>query len=86
MKEKLNIGCAANPGESLKNKTGNWRVFKPKVKKEICISCGLCSIFCPDLAIEIKNKRLRINYDYCKGCGICSKECPRQAIYMEKEE
>jgi pyruvate ferredoxin oxidoreductase delta subunit len=80
----LTIGAIDSAGGSRKNKTGNWRNFKPVVTEK-CNGCGMCELFCPDSCIEIVNKSSVINYDYCKGCGICSEECPRQAITMEEE-
>lgn len=84
--EKINkAGIIYNPGNSIKNKTGSWRILKPIVNKEKCTGCGKCWASCPDNAIEIKNKKIKINYDYCKGCGICASVCPLQGIKMEKE-
>ena len=48
-----------------------------------CNSCGVCYLFCPDLAVEQINGRYEFNLDYCKGCGICVKECPSRALVME---
>lgn len=86
-KIKINIGAAiSNAGNSIRNKTGSWRVLKPRILKEKCDGCGTCSQYCPDNSIKIKNKKAEIDYDYCKGCGICAKECPSNAIIMQKEE
>ncbi len=70
------------PGNSVKNKTGSWRTFKPILDKEKCIDCGNCILFCPEGCIT---KDYDIDYDYCKGCGICAEECPVKAIKMERE-
>ncbi|MBW6464153.1 MAG: FAD-dependent oxidoreductase, partial [Firmicutes bacterium] len=48
-----------------------------------CNSCGICYLFCPDLAVDNVNGRYEFNLDYCKGCGICVKECPARALVME---
>ncbi len=48
-----------------------------------CNSCGICYIFCPDMAVEKVDNRYQLNMDYCKGCGICVKECPARAMVME---
>jgi len=63
------------------------------VKKEAerCFSCGycrvceLCSIFCPDSAVQLKDDEPECNYDFCKGCGICANECPCRAVIMQME-
>lgn len=88
-KQKIKINFAAiitDAGNSIKNKTGSWRVLKPRVLKDKCEGCGTCMQFCPDACIKIKTEKAEINYDYCKGCGICARECPAKAIIMEKEE
>jgi pyruvate ferredoxin oxidoreductase delta subunit len=85
-KIKLNIGAViTQAGSSLKNKTGSWRILKPKILKSKCVGCGICANFCPDVAIKMKNKKASIDYNYCKGCGICAKECPAKAIIMGVE-
>ncbi|MEM7822620.1 MAG: 4Fe-4S binding protein [Candidatus Aenigmatarchaeota archaeon] len=81
MKE-LREGCWAPAASSKENKTGNWRIIKPVISEK-CIKCGICTWYCPDCAITIK-ERAKIDYDYCKGCGICAQVCPQKAITMEK--
>jgi len=71
------------PGNSTKNKTGNWRILKPVKDSKKCTKCGLCWMYCPENAID---EKFRIDMDDCKGCGICARECPFGAIHMEKEE
>jgi len=73
------------PGNSTRNKTGNWRVFIPRVEAEKCIKCGICEKFCPEGCIKIEDYAV-MDYDYCKGCGICANECPKDAIKMEVEQ
>lgn len=48
-----------------------------------CNSCGICYLFCPDMAVDWINNRYELNLDYCKGCGICVKECPARVLFME---
>lgn len=82
--KKVNEGAVINePGSTVKNKTGNWRIFRPIRDKKKCIKCGICWMFCPDMAIDTN---FNVNYDYCKGCGVCNVECPFKAIKMVKEE
>lgn len=66
-------------------RTGDWRIFKPVIKKELCKKCLICLDFCPDVAINETETSVEINYDYCKGCGICANECPFKAIEMVDE-
>ncbi len=59
------------------------RCFRPMVDKSKCKDCKLCSIYCPDGAIDLS--RIEVNWDYCKGCGICERMCPSKAIVMKSE-
>ncbi|ADG13988.1 pyruvate synthase subunit PorD [Methanocaldococcus infernus] len=83
----VNIGAIIyEPGSSVKNKTGTWRVFKPILNVELCVKCENCYIFCPEPAIYEEDGVFKINYDYCKGCLICANECPTGAITKTREE
>jgi pyruvate ferredoxin oxidoreductase delta subunit len=73
----------SRPTEGAAGQTGSWRVFRPVVNKEKCNACGLCSLYCPDNAID---EELVVDLRYCKGCGICENECPKKAITMVREE
>lgn len=77
-------------GSAAKFKTGSWRAFRPVWKEENCIHCLFCWIYCPDMAVKVKDgKRAEFDYDFCKGCGICALECPgkkgKKAIEMVEE-
>ncbi len=48
-----------------------------------CNSCGVCYLFCPDVAIDWVNNSFELDLDYCKGCGICVVECPARALALE---
>ena len=65
--------------------TGDWRVFKPALKAELCTKCWLCELSCPEGVISKTDTGPRIDYDYCKGCGVCAKECRFKAIEMVRE-
>ncbi len=74
------------PGTSLKNKTGSWRIFRPVVDREKCSKCRICWLLCPEgCKIELEDC-FETDLDYCKGCGICAQECPYKAIEMVLEE
>lgn len=86
-KIKITTGAViSDVGSTLKEKTGAWRVLRPVVDKNKCEGDGACWVFCPDNAMNIKNKKAVPDYDYCKGCGICAQICPVKAIKMVKEE
>ncbi len=89
-KEKVNIPRPyTKPGQSLVNKTGNWRTNIPEINLTKCISCEFCYKICPEGCIEMKKIKKQekpiIDYNYCKGCGLCAKECPVKAIKMKKD-
>lgn len=88
--ENKKIGRGASilvAGNSIKFKTGDWKVKFPVHKKDICKNCMLCVPYCPEDCIKQKDGILtKIDLDYCKGCGICSKVCPFRAIDMKEKE
>ena len=88
MKSKVSKAAViSNVGNSVRNKTGGWRLKRPVVDVSKCIGCGKCWVFCPDNAISLKKKKKAcVDYDYCKGCGICATVCPVGAIKIVKEE
>jgi len=79
---------------SVKVKTGLWRTMRPIIDYSLCKGCWwVCSTFCPDGAINVKDNRPEIDYDHCKGCLVCVAQCPPHAIAavpetqaMEKEK
>ncbi len=81
-------GKITDAGNASEYKTGDWRTFIPEVDRNKCIDCLQCWLYCPDMAIKIKEdgKLGKIDMDYCKGCGICSNICPVKCVSMEKEE
>ncbi|MCF6330398.1 MAG: 4Fe-4S binding protein [Sulfurimonas sp.] len=62
---------------SYKASVADWRVLKPVFNKDYCIDCQFCWIFCPDVSIIARDKKMiGIDMDHCKGCGICVEVCP----------
>jgi len=55
----------------------DWRIAKPVFNKDFCIDCQFCWIYCPDMSIIARDKKMiGIDMDHCKGCGICVEVCP----------
>lgn len=72
-------------------KTGNWGIEYPEVSEK-CVACGKCVSFCPEAAINLKNRKIlsgkkiaSIDRNFCKGCGVCASVCPIKAITMKKK-
>ncbi len=84
----ITFGChILEPGNTAQFRTGDWRSQRPVTDKEKCIKCGMCYIYCPDMAYsQDEEGYYECNLFYCKGCGICANECPKGAIQMVPEE
>ena len=72
-----------DPGWSRENPTGAWRTMRPVRDAELCTSCALCWLYCPDACVAPKT--FDFDLQYCKGCGICANECKVGAITMQRE-
>ncbi len=76
------ITCRTTEG----NETGEWRSQRPVIDQALCDRCGVCWMFCPDMAVHPASAAFEIDYRYCKGCGICRQECPKGAIALVQEK
>ncbi|WP_428739727.1 4Fe-4S dicluster-binding protein [Sulfurimonas sp.] len=55
----------------------DWRIIKPVFNKNYCIDCQFCWVYCPDISIISRDKKMvGVDMDHCKGCGICVEVCP----------
>jgi len=55
----------------------DWRIEKPVFNKDYCIDCQFCWVYCPDMSIISRDKKMiGVDMDHCKGCGICVEVCP----------
>ncbi len=59
--------------------------FQVTVKKNMCISCGLCSKYC-EMGIDVRSYA-QANTSFtrasCVGCGLCAEVCPRGVLKLE---
>lgn len=66
----------------LVQKFGRYRIT---VKKDMCISCGMCSKYC-EMGIDVRAYAQR-NQSFvrasCVGCGLCAEVCPRGVLRLE---
>ncbi|SDC56580.1 MULTISPECIES: 4Fe-4S binding protein [unclassified Candidatus Frackibacter] len=47
-------------------------------------SCSSCIDICPQNAISIINKELKIDFNKCNNCGLCTTSCPNNVFELEK--
>ena len=80
-------GLILEAGNAKEYETGSWRTYKPVLRKEDCINCFFCWIFCPDSCVIVEDEDMKgFDYHICKGCGVCAKECPKDCIEMVLDE
>jgi len=66
-----------SPNNSFTASVADWRIEKPIFNKDYCIDCQFCWVYCPDVSIVSRDKKmLGVDYDHCKGCAICVEVCP----------
>jgi ferredoxin-type protein NapH len=63
-------------------KFGRYRI---RVKRDMCISCGMCSTYC-EMGIDVR-AYAQANQSFtrasCVGCGLCAEVCPRGVLRLE---
>lgn len=58
-----------------------------KIDEEKCNGCGLCIPNCPEGALQVIDKKVRLISDlFCDGLGACIGYCPKGAITIEERE
>jgi uncharacterized protein (DUF362 family)/Pyruvate/2-oxoacid:ferredoxin oxidoreductase delta subunit len=58
----------------------NALTARPTVDRKKCRLCNACVEHCPPQAMEIKNQKLRIDYNLCIRCFCCQELCPHGAL------
>ena len=51
-----------------------------RIRKDLCLGCGLCSESCPRQAISVVSGQAEINQILCNQCRLCLEVCPQGAI------
>ena len=51
-----------------------------------CIGCGQCMEYCPFGAMNLRDKRMRINPRKCMGCGVCTNKCRKEALRLARNK
>jgi len=61
-----------------------------KVRRDLCLGCGLCAQICPTRAISLSWDYAQIDLSLCNQCLLCLDVCPQGAIVelvpVSKEE
>ncbi|MCG3173818.1 MAG: hypothetical protein GMKNLPBB_02023 [Myxococcota bacterium] len=59
--------------------------FRIRVKRDMCISCGLCTKYC-EMGIDVRayaQSNRGFTRASCVGCGLCAEVCPRGVLRLE---
>ncbi|TIH17109.1 4Fe-4S dicluster domain-containing protein [Marinifilum sp. JC120] len=51
-----------------------------------CIGCGQCMEYCPFGAMNLRDKRMRIDPKKCMGCGVCTNKCRKDALRLARNK
>jgi ferredoxin len=51
-----------------------------RVRRDLCLGCGICVESCPQQAISIVSTTAHINQEQCNQCRRCLEVCPQGAI------
>ena len=51
-----------------------------RVRRDLCLGCGLCVESCPQQAISIVSATAEINHSRCNQCRLCLEVCPQGVI------
>ena len=51
-----------------------------RIRKDLCLGCGLCVESCPRQAISLASGQAEIDQNRCNQCRLCLEVCPQGAI------
>lgn len=69
-----------SPSSVKRGKQGYYAV----VDDRKCNGCGICKKTCFYFAIDLKERKAKVNLENCDGCGLCHEVCPEDAISVKK--
>lgn len=69
-----------SPDKIERGTPGIYAVVEPSK----CDGCAICKRSCFYFAIDIVDKKAKVDLSKCDGCGLCKEVCPNNAIAMEK--
>lgn len=73
--KNIGMGCGSRAGKMAMHCNG-----KPSVDAEKCRGCRMCTRYCAQGAISIKERKAHIDHEKCVGCGRCIGVCNFSAI------
>ena len=69
------------PAGHLVTDSRQWRNQVPVLSDGECIGCRLCTVVCPEGALDPRGDGKPLVLDqWCKACGICLAVCPKKAL------
>ena len=81
-------GAIKNIGMGLGNRAGKLHMhsnIKPSIINSKCKGCGICYNNCDVKAVEVMNKKAKIDPEKCVGCAMCIAVCPERAVHIPWE-
>ncbi|MDW8001172.1 MAG: DUF362 domain-containing protein [Deltaproteobacteria bacterium] len=79
--KNLGMGCASREGKLVQHSS-----VSPYVDVQACKGCRVCVSYCPEDAIEIVEKKAKIDSKKCIGCAECVIVCESKAIKIDFNE
>lgn len=68
----------------LKKPLKNSLTARPVPDMQLCETCGLCVKHCPPDAMDIRDRKLVIDYQRCIRCFCCQELCPHGALLTQQ--
>ncbi len=74
------------PSSAVSLLSGSKNHLQRPTPTEKCTACGDCVEICPKQAIQIRDKRARVDDTKCIACYCCHEICPYEAIDLERRK